>query len=137
MNSLRILGKIKREQERIISAITATRCITLSDLGNDKPKGGTAANMKNRFAVLDRIRSVSALTPAQATTWHAFKEMWDERRKNALGHKWGKTFAEETKQILDDVQRGFPDALSRWMEDERLRILPDAQCLFLPAIEFK
>ena len=125
-----------KEQERIISAIAATRCMTLSDLGHDKPKGGTNDNKKNRFTVLDRIRSVSALTPAQATTWHAFREMWDERRKNVLGHTWGKTFAEEAKQILDDVQRGVPDALSRWMESERIRILPDAQCLFLPAIEF-
>ena len=62
--------------------------------------------------------------------------MWDERRRNFHGLEWGKLFAQETKHVLDDVQNGVPDALSRWMEDERIRILPDAECLFLPQIEF-
>ena len=61
--------------------------------------------------------------------------MWGVKRKNAHGHEWGRIFAEETKQILDDVQKGVPDALSRWMENERQRILSDAQCLLVPQIE--
>ena len=62
--------------------------------------------------------------------------MWDERRRKAHNTEWGKLFAQETKHVLDDVQKGVQDALSMWLEAERKRILPDAECLFLPQIEF-
>ena len=62
--------------------------------------------------------------------------MWDQRRKTAHSHEWGKIFAEKTKQVLDDVENGVPDALSKWMETERLLVMPHEQCLRVPAIEF-
>ena len=62
--------------------------------------------------------------------------MWDDKRRYALGTARGKTFAEETKQILVDVQNGSLDVLSKWMEDERKQVLPHAELLMLPAITF-
>ena len=62
--------------------------------------------------------------------------MWDEKRREALGTTRGRVFAEETKQILVDLQNGSMDVLSKWMENERQRVLPNEECLILPPIEF-
>ena len=109
---------------------------SLSQLGDFCPFGGTKAHQKARFDILDRIRSVSKLTPPQANIWQLFKEEWDERRRKGVGIRWGSVFAEEMKQILSDLQNGSVDAFSVWMENERKRILPDAECLMLPGITF-
>ena len=53
----------QKEHEKILAAMTETRAYSTASLGADKPKGGTIQNQKNRFDVLDRIRSVSYLTP--------------------------------------------------------------------------
>ena len=125
-----------REHAKRMHAVTAARVYTLQDLGDGKLNGGTKEHMRNRFAVLDRIKSVNCLTPPQNETWEAFKNMWDQRRKTVHSHEWGKIFAEKTKQVLDDVENGVPDALSKWMETERLLMMPHVQCLRVPAIEF-
>ena len=62
--------------------------------------------------------------------------MWDDKSREAIGVTWGRVFAEETKQILDDVQNGSMEALNKWMENGRLRVLPDVDCFMLPPIEF-
>ena len=62
--------------------------------------------------------------------------MWDDKRRLALGTAWGRVFAEETKLILDYLQNGKMDVLSKWMENERQRVLPNEECLILPPIEF-
>ena len=131
--------EIKRKQkwqEKLFAASTGARTYTLSSLGDGKAKGGTKANQKNRFDVLDRIRSVSSLTHPQLMSWVAFKEAWDEKRRNAHDLTWGRIFAEETKQILDDLHDGSLNALSQWMENERQRVLPDVECLVVPGIDF-
>ena len=61
--------------------------------------------------------------------------MRDEKRRLALGTTWGKVFAGETKQILVDLQNGSLNVLSKWMENERQRVLPNEECLILPAID--
>ena len=105
-------------------------------LGEAQPNGGFKDHMKKRYEVLDRIKAVAYLTPPQSDTWGAFKELWDEKRRTAHNTQWGMLFAEEMKQIVTDLQNGAGMALSHWMEKERQRILPDEECLMLPAIEF-
>ena len=131
--------EIKRKlkwQEKLFAASTDARAYTLSSLGDGKPKGGTKDNQKNRFEVLDRIRPVSFLTHPQSNSWVAFKEAWDEKRRMAHDFTWGRIFAEEAKNILDDLHDGSLNALSQWMENERQRVLPDVECLMLPGIDF-
>ena len=112
------------------------RTYPLSSLGDGRPSGGTKEHQKHRFLILDRIRSVSYLTPPQHNTWGAFKKMWDDKRRLALGTAWGRVFAEETKLILDYLQTGKMDVLSKWMENERQRVLANVECLMLPGIDF-
>ena len=122
--------------KQIFAALTEAKAYTLASLGDGKPRGGTKYNQKCRFEVLDRIRSVAYLTHPQSNTWGAFKEMWDENRRNALDTNWGRVCAEETKQILTDLHNGSLNALSQWMENERQRVLPNVECLRLPGIDF-
>ena len=93
-------------------------------------------HQQRRFEVLDRIRAVSWLNPQQARYWQVFKELWDEKRRHAQGPEWGRIFAEETKHILEDMYNGDLQALSKWMEKERARVLPMEECLQMPAITF-
>ena len=37
--------------------------------------------------------------------------MWDNKRREGLNTEWGRVYAEETKQILVDLQNGSMDAL--------------------------
>ena len=105
-------------------------------LGHRLPNGGTTEHQKRRLDVLDRIRAVSHLTIPQAETWTVFRRAWDEKRRYAENLEWGRVFAEETQQLLNDMHNGSKDVVSKWMESERKRILSDVQCLIVPAIEF-
>ena len=95
----------------------------MCSLGHGKPNGGTKENQKRRFDVLDRVRSVSDLTASQANGWQSFKELWDAKRAEVSGTEWGEVFAEEMQNVQDDLLKGHSDALSKFMEDERQRIL--------------
>ena len=74
--------------------------------------------------------------PPQIQTWTAFKEAWDNARRHTEDAEWGLHFAQETKKILDDIYHGQDDVLSKWMEEERRRVLSDEGCLLVPAINF-
>ena len=87
--------------------------------------------------MLDRIRSVSYITTPQHSTLEVFKEMRDEKRRLALGTTWGRVFAEETKQILVDMQNGSLNVLRKWMANDRQRVLPNEECLIVAAIDFE
>ena len=126
----------QQENENIIAVSMEARAYPLVSLGDGRPSGGTKEHHKHRFEILDRIRSVSYLTPPQQNTWGAFKEMWDDNRRQALGVALGRVFAEETKQILTDLHNGSLNALSQWMENERQRVLPNVECLLLPGVDF-
>ena len=72
---------------------------------------------------MDRVRSVAYLTPLQASCWHRFKEWWDAKRAEVSGTEWGVAFAQEMRTIQCDLLDAHSDALSKFMEDERERIL--------------
>ena len=64
----------------------AVESFTPESLGDSHVRGGTAAHVKNRMDVLDRVaRHCGALTPQQTNDWKWFKEAWD---KNAQ-MRWG------------------------------------------------
>ena len=134
-NQLKEIMRKKKQQERVLAAATVARAYTPASLG-DKPNGGTKDDRRCRYEVLDRMKAVAYLTPPQSDTWGAFKEMWDEKRRRALDTQWGRVFAEEMKQILTDLQNASVNALSQWMENERQRVLPNEECLILPAINY-
>ncbi len=46
--------------------------------------------------------------------------------------KWGKIFSEILTALLTDIRDGRADALSRFMEDEKRRVLGDVGMLLLP-----
>ena len=57
------IKKKQKAHEKVLAAMTATRIYATSQLGDCHPYGGTVAHRKNRFDVLDRIRSVAKLSP--------------------------------------------------------------------------
>ena len=104
---------------------------TLLSLGKGRPNGGTEDHKKNRFKIMDRVRSVAYLTPAQAMCWQSFKELWDARRAEVSGPEWGEVFAQEKQNIQIDLLEGHHEAMSKWMESERQRILSDEPVLIM------
>ena len=101
-------------------------------LGQGNPNSGTKENKKHRFLVLDRLRDVAWLTPLQKEFWHIFKEKWDEWGKNALGQDWGVFFLRQVECIQKRLLDGDVEALSKWMEYERVRVLDDCRILQIP-----
>ena len=53
----------QKEHETILAVFTEARAYTPVSLGDGRPSGGTKEHQKHRFEILDRIRSVSYLTP--------------------------------------------------------------------------
>ena len=81
--------------------------------------GGTAAHVRNRMEVLERVaRQCGALSPEQTNDWKWFKEAWDQHRADALGPAWGLTFAETMQGVLKDTADGTPNAMSKFMHRE-------------------
>ena len=62
--------------------------VCLPQLGDTHPNGGTTAHQKNRFQVLDRIRSLARLTSPQVEIWGLFKEEWDNRMRRKFNTAW-------------------------------------------------
>ena len=47
------------------------------------------------------------------------------------GPEWGEVFAQEMQNIQIDLLEGHTEALSKWMESERQRILSDEPVLIM------
>ena len=114
--------------------IEETKIYTLESLGNGRPNGRIQDHKSNRLKIMDRVRSVACLTPAQATCWQSFKELWDAMRAEVSGPEWGEVFAQEMVNIQVDLLEGHTEALSKFMEDERQRILSHEPVLLMPQI---
>ena len=132
--ALREAQKKLRKVKTIIASIEETRAYTLESFGRGMPNGGTNDHRKNRFRVMDRVRSVACLTPPQATRWQSFKELWDAMRAEVSGPEWGEVFAQEMVNIQVDLLEGHTEASSKFMEDERQRILSHEPVLLMPQI---
>ena len=131
MQALREARKKLRKVKKIIASIEETRAYTLESFGKGMPNGGTKDHRKNRFQVMDRVRSVACLTPPQATCWQSFTELWDAKRAEVSGTEWGEIFAQEMRNLQIDLLEGDSEALSKWMESERQRILSDEPVLIM------
>ena len=114
--------------------MTETKSFTIQSLGYGKQNGGTKENRANRFHVMDRVRSVAYLTPPQATCWQSFKELWDAKRAEVSGQEWGQVFAQEIQNIQNDLLNGHTEALSKFMENEKKRILSNEPVLITPQV---
>ena len=49
----------RKEHHRILAVMTEARCYSTTSLGDGRVNGGFKDHQKNRFDILDRIRSVS------------------------------------------------------------------------------
>ena len=129
------LQQTKKEKKRIdavVTAMYAAKYVTLRQLGDGKKNGGTKENQKSRFVVMDRVRSVAHLTPAQEAQWVAFRISWDEIMAGLHQDKWGKLFSEMMMALLSDIADGKIEALSAFVEDEKSRVLHNVPMLCLP-----
>ena len=104
----------------------------LSQLGQGKKNGGTKDHQKNRFDVLDRVRSVSELSESQAVQWVPFRIAWDEKMAYLHQENWGRVFSEMAMALLNDLSEKKADALSVFLDDEKQRVLGDVPMLCLP-----
>ena len=82
----------------------AVKSFSPSSLGDGHVRGvggGTAAHVRNRMEVLERVaRQCGALSPEQTNDWKWFKDAWDQNRANAHGPEWGLIFVETMQGVL-------------------------------------
>ena len=109
---------------------------TTESLGAGHPMGGTQRQMHRRYEVLNKLRTCAFLSFTQRDCWTPFCQMWDKKMREEHKTEWGMRFAEYRKHIMTSLQTGDGMALSRFMENERLRVLANEVCLIMPAIDF-
>ena len=100
--------------------------------GHGKNKGGGAQCHRARLEVMSRLRKVADLSPEQTADWEYFKTAYDQAMLNAMGKDWGRIFSQIMQQIIDDVVAGKTSALSEFMYNETLRVLPKVVAFTLP-----
>ena len=61
--------------------------------------------------VMERLRSVAALTPRQTADWEYFKTTWDKTMAAATEEDWAVMFSEMMQQIVNDLTAGTTNAL--------------------------
>ena len=82
--------------------------------------------------MLERLRRVAELSPAQTTQWEIFKQTWDQEMARIHGEGWAELFAQMMQQVLNDLGEGKSNALSLFMHNETRRVLSDTPALFVP-----
>ena len=91
------LKRTKRETQELESIGAcrhAIKTFTLEALGDGKDSAGGPKARKNRFEVLDRLKTVGAgLSPGQMYDWAWFKESWDDKMVDQYATTWGSVFA--------------------------------------------
>ena len=131
---LKKIRKEQREAEAVVTAMEQMRVYSLEQLGQGNKKGGNQSHQKARFQVLQTLRKAAELSPEQTSQWEFFKTEWDSRMAAIHGEEWAQLFAEMVQKVVDDLQEGRKDALSRFMHNESRRVLGDAPALVLPGI---
>ena len=121
----RFLKDVEEYDASIEETITIARAV----LVQGKPHCVSSERQKLLFAVLDRLRSVSWFTPPQQEILDIFKEKWDEWWRDALGHDWGLFFVREIECIQKRLLDGDVEAVGKWMEKARVRVLGDCPIL--------
>jgi hypothetical protein len=116
----------------IADAHAALRNFTLEELGADakKKNAGGAAGRKARHALLDRLCKYGCgLSSEQRNDWAWFKAKWDQVHLEVHGEGWPAIFASYVQRVLDDIEAGTADAVSRFVHSETCRCFPS-----LPAV---
>ena len=108
------------------------KAYSLQALGKGKKNGGGEQHHKARLEVLERIRKVAELTPAQTGGWDCFKSNWDKTMAQAMGQDWAEVFAENMQKIINDLSAGKTNALSEFMHRETQRVLTTTPALMVP-----
>ena len=82
--------------------------------------------------VMNRLRKVADLSPEQTADWEYFKTAYGQAMVDAVGQDWGRMFSQIVQRIIEDVVAGKPNALSEFMYNETLRVLPKVVALAVP-----
>ena len=121
-----------REAEAAVAAKEQFKKYIEEMLGHGKRKGGGAHCHRARMEVMNRLRKVADLSPEQTADWEYFKTAYDQAMVDAVGKDWGRMFSQIVQQIIEDVVAGKTNALSEFMYNETLRVLPKVVALTLP-----
>ena len=113
----------------------SSKAYSLSQLGDGRKNGGTKDHQKHRFEVLDRLRAVGDVSLEQAGQWVAFRTAWDEKLAAVHNEHWAQYFSEMVQALFTDLSKpGSENALSVFIEREKIRVLGDVPMLCLPGV---
>ena len=124
-----------KHQDKVMAAMAVSRAYSLLSLGDGNKKGGNKEHRKNRSKVLEQVREVGELTPYQTFHWNFFKNAWDDAMMVFHKEQWGKVFAQLMQKVMDDLLAGQTDALSVFVENEKIRVLSHVPALVIPLPE--
>lgn len=110
------------EVEALLESAHALKRFTPDTLGQGNARGGGAVGRKRRYEVMERLaRHGVGLSAAQKNDWPWFKEAWDAKMLDTHKDDWGGKFATYMQKLLDDIQSGRSDALSKFIYSEPRR----------------
>ena len=89
-------------------------------LGQGYKTGGFEEHQNKRFDLLDRVRSVAALSPTQANQWVAFRTAWDKKMAAEHRENWCFIFYDIAMSLLAELV-SLKCAISDFMEREKMR----------------
>ena len=108
----------------------AINTFTLEALGEGSANAGGVKARKNRFEVLDRLKTIGAgLSAGQKNDWPWFKEAWDKEMIKQHGAAWGIQFAAWMQSTLDDERS---NAFSTFVFNETCRVFHGTAALHVP-----
>ena len=121
--------KLRLQRLALLKASTVVECENAvkswetSDLGQTHANGGSRTHIKNRMAILERLRArAKPLPPDLANDWHWFLKHWDAARvrhlRLAQRPAWGAMFLGIVKDLLEKL-RDDDEAFTKWIRSER------------------
>ena len=107
----------------VVECENAVKSWEVGDLGQGHPTGGSPTHIKNRKAILERLRArAKPLPPDLSNDWQWFLKLWDAARVRHLRldqrRAWGAMFLDLVKDLLKKL-RDDEDAFTKWIRSER------------------
>ncbi len=121
-----------KDMNAMVMAREAEKTYSIYTLGYGKKNGGGKEFQKARADVLERLRSIAALSIEQNNDWEYFVTSWDREMAHGQGENWGRVFAEIVMKLRNDLEAGNTNALSDFMYKETKRVLAHVPNLVLP-----